>query len=36
MPGMTVDVDIFTGKKTVMDFILKPILKVKQNSLGEH
>jgi adhesin transport system membrane fusion protein len=36
MPGMTVDVDILTGKKTVMDFILKPILKVKQNSLGEH
>ena len=36
MSGMTVDVDILTGKKTVMDFILKPILKVKQNSLGEH
>lgn len=36
MPGMTVDVDILTGKKTVMDFILKPILKVKQNALGEH
>lgn len=36
MSGMTVDVDILTGKKTVMDFILKPILKVKQNALGEH
>lgn len=36
MSGMTVTVDILTGKKTVMDFILKPILKVKQNSLGEH
>lgn len=36
MSGMTADVDILTGKKTVMDFILKPILKVKQNSLGEH
>ena len=36
MAGMTVDVDILTGKKTVMDFILKPILKVKQNALGEH
>lgn len=36
MVGMTVDVDILTGKKTVMDFILKPIFKVKQNALGEH
>lgn len=36
MTGMTADVNILTGKKTIMDFILKPILKVKQNALGEH
>ena len=28
--GMTIDVDIVTGKKTVMEYILKPILKSKQ------
>jgi len=30
IPGMTVSVDIVTGKKTVMQYILKPILKSKQ------
>ena len=30
IPGMTVSVDIITGKKTVMQYILKPILKSKQ------
>jgi len=30
IPGMTVNVDIVTGKKTVMQYILKPILKSKQ------
>lgn len=29
-PGMTVSVDIATGKKTVLEYILKPILKSKQ------
>ncbi len=33
--GMVANVDIITGKKTVMDFILKPILKVKQGALRE-
>ena len=33
--GMTADVDIIHGKKTVMDYILKPILKAKQNALTE-
>ncbi|RUM65704.1 MAG: HlyD family type I secretion periplasmic adaptor subunit, partial [Sulfurimonas sp.] len=33
--GMVANVDIVTGKKTVMDFILKPILKVKQGALRE-
>ncbi len=35
IPGMVATVDIITGKKTILDFILKPILKVKQNSLHE-
>ena len=30
IPGMTASVDIVTGKKTVMQYILKPILKSKQ------
>ena len=30
IPGMTVSVDIVTGKKTIMQYILKPILKSKQ------
>lgn len=33
--GMTADVDILTGKKTVLDYLLKPILKAKQNALRE-
>ncbi len=35
IPGMVASVDIITGKKTILDFILKPILKAKQNSLHE-
>ena len=35
IPGMVATVDIVTGKKTILDFILKPILKVKQESLHE-
>ncbi|RXJ93317.1 secretion protein HylD [Malaciobacter molluscorum] len=35
IPGMVASVDIITGKKTILDFILKPILKVKQNALTE-
>jgi adhesin transport system membrane fusion protein len=33
--GMTVTVDILTGKKTVMDYLLKPILKAKGTALSE-
>lgn len=33
--GMTADVDIITGKKTVLDYILKPILRAKENTLSE-
>ncbi len=35
IPGMTVSVDLVTGKKTVMQYILKPILKSKQYVFSE-
>ena len=35
IPGMMTTVDILTGKKTVLDYLLKPILKAKQNALRE-
>ena len=33
--GMTVSVDILTGKKSIMSYLLKPILKTKQLALRE-
>lgn len=33
--GMVVSADILTGKKTVLDYMLKPILKAKHNALSE-
>lgn len=35
LAGMTADVDIITGKKTVLDYILKPILRATVNTLSE-
>ena len=35
IPGMTAQVDILTGKKSVLAYLLKPILKAKQNALRE-
>jgi len=35
IPGMTVSVDIITGRKSVLDYILKPILKTKQYTFSE-
>ena len=35
IPGMTASADIVTGKKTVMEYILKPILKSKQYVFSE-
>ncbi len=35
IPGMTVNVDILTGKKTVLDYILKPILRAKEYTFTE-
>jgi len=35
MPGMVTEVDVLTGKRTVLDYILKPILKVQQKAFRE-
>ena len=35
IPGMTAQVDIMTGKRTVMQFMLKPVLRAWDDSLGE-
>lgn len=35
IPGMIASIDIKTGKKSILDFLLKPILKTKQNALHE-
>lgn len=35
LPGMTVQVDILTGKKTVLSYIFKPITKATSNALTE-
>ena len=33
--GMTAQVDIITGKKTIMQYLMKPILRAKNNALRE-
>ncbi|WP_428772602.1 HlyD family type I secretion periplasmic adaptor subunit [Vibrio sp.] len=35
IPGMTASVDIITGKRTVMDYLLNPILNAQKNALRE-
>ena len=35
IPGMQTGVDIVTGKKTVLNYLLKPILRAKQSALRE-
>jgi adhesin transport system membrane fusion protein len=35
LPGMTAQVDIRTGDRTVLEFILKPLRKTLTESLGE-
>jgi adhesin transport system membrane fusion protein len=35
IPGMIASVDIVTGQKSILDFILKPILKTKDSALHE-
>lgn len=35
IPGMTVEVDILTGKKTVLAYLAKPVLRARQRALSE-
>jgi len=35
IPGMTTQVDILTGEKTVLEYLLKPILRAKERALRE-
>lgn len=35
MPGMTAQLDIITGERTVLSYLLKPILRAKDNAMGE-
>lgn len=36
LPGMSADINILTGKKTVMEYLLKPLKDIKKNALREH
>ncbi|MFV0275957.1 MAG: HlyD family type I secretion periplasmic adaptor subunit [Parahaliea sp.] len=35
IPGMTVEVDILTGKKTILAYLMKPVLRARQYALTE-
>lgn len=35
IPGMKTNVDVITGEKTLMEYLLKPILRARQNALTE-
>jgi len=35
IPGMTASADIITGKRSVLDYLLKPVLKARQTALRE-
>ncbi len=35
IPGMTATVDIITGHKSVLDYLLKPVLKARTEALRE-
>lgn len=35
IPGMTTQVDILTGKKTILSYLFKPVLRARQNALTE-
>ncbi len=35
IPGMTVDVDVLTGRKTVLSYLMKPVLRAKELALSE-
>jgi len=35
IPGMVAQVDVLTGKKTILEYLLKPVLRAKANALTE-
>jgi adhesin transport system membrane fusion protein len=35
IPGMAANVNILTGKKTILFYLLKPVVKIKENALKE-
>lgn len=35
LPGMVADVDVLTGRKTVLQYLLKPITRMRQNAMTE-
>jgi adhesin transport system membrane fusion protein len=35
IPGMTAEVDVLTGRKSVLSYLLKPVLKIRANALRE-
>jgi adhesin transport system membrane fusion protein len=35
IPGMTAEVDVLTGKKSVLSYLLKPVLKAHSYALRE-
>ena len=35
IPGMVAEVDVLTGKKTVLEYLLKPVLRAKERALRE-
>jgi adhesin transport system membrane fusion protein len=35
MPGMVAQVDILAGRKTVLDYIVRPVIKVKDEAFRE-
>ncbi|MNJ77444.1 hypothetical protein D3C77_749460 [compost metagenome] len=35
IPGMVATVDIITGEKSVLDYLLKPVLKARQEAMRE-
>lgn len=35
IPGMTAEVDILTGRKTVLDYLMKPILRARDHAMRE-
>jgi adhesin transport system membrane fusion protein len=36
MPGMQVEVDILTGKKSVLAYFMKPFTRALENAMTEH